>query len=234
MVKSSTDELQQKCGYRFQNLSLLKLALTHSSYANEVRNDNKENNERIEFLGDAVLEVVVSEYLYTNYPSMPEGELTKLRAGVVREHSIAKKARQLELSSFIYLGKGEESSRDNMRDSILADAFEAVTGAIYLDGGLDAAKTFLLGMLEGDIKKLSKSFRKLDCKTRLQEIVQKKGRYKLQYEITGERGPDHNKVFVAQVMLGTEILGQGEGRSKKEAEQSAANAALRRFENEIE
>ena len=229
MLKEGLAALEEETGYVFRNKELLALALTHSSYANENKSGNRANNERLEFLGDAVLELVISEYVFKHFGDMPEGGLTKLRAGIVCEPTIAKKARELSFNRYVFLGKGEEQSRENMRDSILADTFEAVTGAIYLDGGLAAAKNFLLRVLSEEISELKTSYRNLDCKTRLQEVVQRSGKKTLSYTITDERGPDHNKIFAAQVNLNGEPLGAGEGRSKKEAEQSAAYDALQKL-----
>lgn len=227
MFEEEFSAFENKIGYRFKDRSLLELALTHSSYANEVKGDKSASNERLEFLGDAVLELVISEYIYSEFGQMPEGELTKLRAAVVCEASLAKKAREYGVFNFMFLGKGEEPSRDHMRDSILADAFESVAGAIYLDGGLEAARAFLLHSLKDYINFIKDDFRRLDCKTKLQEIIQKNGENVLHYEIVGESGPDHDKTFFSHVMLNGKVIGKGEGRSKKEADQSAAMDALK-------
>jgi len=227
MFEKDIETFENTIGYNFKDKELLKLALTHSSYANEVKGAKKANNERLEFLGDAVLELGISEYIYKMFPEMPEGELTKLRAGVVCEPSLAKKARFFEVYDYIFLGKGEEASRDHMRDSILADAFESIIGAIYLDGGFEPAKKFLLDSLKDYIDEIKDSFRSLDCKTKLQEIIQRNGENVLRYEIVGESGPDHDKVFYSNVMLNGKVIGKGEGKSKKEADQSAAMDALK-------
>ncbi|MBR0104873.1 MAG: ribonuclease III [Firmicutes bacterium] len=227
MFEKDLSAFENTIGYIFKDKELIKLALTHSSYANEVKGAKKANNERLEFLGDAVLELGISEYIYKMFPEMPEGELTKLRAGVVCEPSLAKKARYYEVYDYMFLGKGEEASRDHMRDSILADAFESIIGAIYLDGGFEPAKKFLLDSLKDYIDEIKDSFRSLDCKTKLQEIIQRNGENVLKYEIVGESGPDHDKVFYSNVMLNGKVIGKGEGKSKKEADQSAAMDALK-------
>ncbi|MBQ2678661.1 MAG: ribonuclease III [Firmicutes bacterium] len=227
MFEKDLSAFENTIGYIFKDKELIKLALTHSSYANEVKGAKKANNERLEFLGDAVLELGISEYIYKMFPEMPEGELTKLRAGVVCEPSLAKKARYYEVYDYMFLGKGEEASRDHMRDSILADAFESIIGAIYLDGGFEPAKKFLLDGLKDYIDEIKDSFRSLDCKTKLQEIIQRNGENVLKYEIVGESGPDHDKVFYSNVMLNGKVIGKGEGKSKKEADQSAAMDALK-------
>lgn len=220
------EEFERKIEYTFLNKHLLRLALTHSSYANEIKRGGHENNERLEFLGDAVLDMVVSEYMYRQFPQMPEGELTKLRAAVVCEGSLAELARKLGIGCCILLGKGEESTGGRNRDSILADAFEAVIGAVCIDGGIEAAQAYVMRTMEGRIAETKNNFRSLDCKTHLQEIIQKISKIPLQYAIVREHGPDHDKVFVAEVTHEGRILGSGSGKSKKEAEQNAANNAL--------
>ncbi|MBQ4347752.1 MAG: ribonuclease III [Firmicutes bacterium] len=230
MPAGELSALETELGYDFKNKALLRLALTHSSYANESGLGRGGSNERTEFLGDAVLELVISRYIFDLFSDMPEGELTKLRAGIVCEPTIAARARALELNKYILLGKGEENNRENMRDSILADAFEAVAGAIYLDGGFEAATRFLLKELASSVEEIKDNFRSRDFKTSLQELVQKKNpRNVVSYKITGERGPDHMKVFAACALINGHPLGMGEGRSKKEAEQSAAKDALEKF-----
>lgn len=220
------EEFERKIKYTFADKSLLTLALTHSSYANETKKGSHENNERLEFLGDAVLDMVVSEYLYRRFPKMPEGELTKLRAAVVCEGSLAELSRGLGLGRCLLLGKGEESTGGRNRDSILADAFEAIIGAICIDGGMEAVTSYIMDFMKGQIEKTKGNFRDLDCKTHLQEVIQKISKVPLHYAIVDEQGPDHNKVFVAEVTHEGRLLGRGSGRSKKEAEQNAANNAL--------
>lgn len=215
--------------YKFNNIDLLKKAFTHSSYANEKHIEKYDNNERIEFLGDAVLELVISDYIYRSFPHMPEGELTKLRAGTVCEGSLAERARIIRLNQFLMLGKGEEATGGRERDSILADAFEAVIGAIYLDGGIEAASKHILNQLTETVNKIKAAINIIDCKTRLQEEIQKTSKEPLQYEIIKEEGPDHNKVFTSSVRHCSKVLGIGAGKSKKEAEQAAALNALKKM-----
>lgn len=218
------EELQKSIGYSFKNTSLLRTALTHSSYANEVRSG--ESNERLEFLGDSVLSVVVSEYIYGHFKHKNEGELTRLRASVVCEASLAKYAAKIGLGRCLLMGHGEMMSRGYERASILSDAFEAVIAAMFLDGGMDVAKEFVLRFTVPDLSGAAGS-RGNDYKTRLQEIVQQTEGEVLEYVLVGESGPDHRKHFVFEVRLNSNILGRGGGRSKKEAEQNAAHEALR-------
>lgn len=220
------EEFEKKLGYHFKENNLLLLALTHSSFANESKKGSHENNERLEFLGDAVLDMVVSEYIYRQFPEMPEGEMTKLRAAVVCEGSLAQLSRKLGVGRNLFLGKGEESTGGRTRDSILADAFEAIIGAVCIDGGIEAATQYVMRFMKEQIEKTKPGFHNLDCKTHLQEVVQKISKVPLQYAIVDEKGPDHNKVFLAEVTHDGKVLGQGSGRSKKEAEQNAAHAAL--------
>ena len=226
------EEFEKKIDYTFQDKSLLKLALTHSSYANENKRGSHENNERLEFLGDAVLDMVVGEYLYRTFPQMPEGELTKLRAAVVCEGTLAGLSRNLGMGRCLLLGKGEESTGGRDRESILADAFEAVIGAVCIDGGILAASDYVMRFLKAPIEEMKGNFRTLDCKTCLQEIIQRNSKVPLQYRIIGEEGPDHNKLFVAEVDHDGKVLGCGRGKSKKEAEQAAANDALEKMKEE--
>lgn len=222
---------EKRIDYKFKDKEKIKLAFTHSSYANEHRNTISENNERLEFLGDAVLDMVVSEYIYKKFPKMPEGELTKLRAGVVCEGSLAKIAREFEFGKYLLLGKGEESTGGRNRDSILADAFEAVIGAICIDGGIESVSKYIMSFMEKVIDDMKINFRTLDCKTHLQEIIQKNSKNPIVYKIIDEKGPDHDKVFIAGVYHNDITLGIGEGKSKKEAEQNAAYNALEKIEN---
>lgn len=220
-------EFEEKIGYSFKDKSLLELALTHSSYANE--NKLKKNNERFEFLGDSVLGFVTAEYLFSEYKNRPEGEMTKLRAAVVCEKSLFKFAEQIDLGKYILLGRGEESTGGRNRPSVVSDAFEAVVAAIYLDGGMDAAKPYILKFIKDAVKKEA-SFK--DNKSLLQEEIQKVKGNTLSYEEVGEEGPDHDKTFVFRVLLNGKILGEGKGKSKKEAEQNAAGNALNKIYNE--
>ena len=215
--------LEETIGYTFRNKELIYQALSHSSYANERKHPGG-SNERLEFLGDSVLSIVVSDYLYKNL-NVAEGELTKLRASLVCEKSLHIFARQIHLGDYLMLGKGEENTGGRERPSILADAFEAVIAAIYLDGGLEAAAKHILHFMPEDIKVTQKPVFS-DFKTVLQEIVQKNPEEKVEYVLIGEEGPDHNKRFVVEVRLNSQVIGKGKGRSKKEAEQLAAKEAL--------
>lgn len=217
-------ELEGSICYKFKNKDLIVNALSHSSYANENKQPQG-SNERLEFLGDSVLSVVVSEYLYTHLASVAEGDLTKLRASLVCEKSLHGFARKIDLGRYLLLGKGEENTGGRERPSILADAFEAVIAAIYLDGGMDAARAHILRFMPQDLKKGAKAAFG-DFKTVLQEIVQKNPEEKVEYVLIGEEGPDHNKRFVVEVMLNSQVIGKGKGRSKKDAEQLAAKEAL--------
>lgn len=212
--------------YDFKDFSLLETALTHSSFAHECKGKNMENNERLEFLGDAVLELVISSFIFEKFSDLPEGELTKLRANIVCEGSLSKMARMINIGENIRLGKGEEHTGGRNRDSILADAFEAVIGAIYIDGGFFAAREFILNHMEEAIYEMRKTFSMSDCKTSLQEIIQKTSKNPVSYLIVDEFGPAHEKTFVVEVRHENRILGRGRGRSKKEAEQNAAGNAI--------
>ncbi|KNY26034.1 ribonuclease III [Pseudobacteroides cellulosolvens] len=217
---------EEKINYKFKNRKNIILALTHSSYANENRNDNLTSNERLEFLGDAVLNIIISETIYSNYPNLSEGQLTKVRANIVCEQSLVKCSNNIEVGKFLLLGKGEDLSGGRTRTSILSDAFEAIIGAVYLDGGMKNVKAFVLQQMDHLIKDAVLGIIFLDYKTQFQEIVQKDGEKKIIYEILEENGPDHDKEFVAQVKIMNKVVGKGKGKSKKEAEQAAAKAAL--------
>lgn len=219
----SIQQLQQVIHYQFHNITFLEVALTHSSYANEMRHQVR-YNERQEFLGDAVLSIIVSDYLFNNY-TVPEGDLTKLRAALVCERSLDVMANKIGLGDYLRLGHGEEMTGGRTRPSIIADAFEAMIAAIYLDSGIESAREFVLPfvieMLEHED---SLSFK--DYKTILQEIIQQNPEEKLVYKLVGEKGPDHDKRFVVEVLLNSNVIGKGQGRSKKTAEQMAAKEAL--------
>ena len=217
-------ELEKRINYTFQNRELIYEALSHSSYANEKKKQRR-SNERLEFLGDSVLSVVVSQYLFTHYPDLPEGELTKIRAALVCEKSLHRFALQIGLGEFLMLGKGEEHTGGRERPSILADAFEAVIAAIYLDGGLEAARKHILRFLPKNIPE-NRSLLFGDYKTALQEVIQKNPEEKVEYVLRSETGPDHDKSFVVEVRLNSNVIGKGNGKSKKEAEQMAAKEAL--------
>lgn len=217
-------QLEDAIHYHFQDPALLREALSHSSYANESKK-GRHSNERLEFLGDSVLSLVVSQYLFEHYKHLPEGELTKIRASLVCERALHAFAQQIDLGDYLLLGKGEEHTGGRERPSILADAFEAVIAAIYLDGGLDAARKHILSFLpvNGDIRE-AVSFD--DYKTILQEVIQQNPEEKVEYVLVGQSGPDHDKAFVVQVLLNSNVIGTGKGRSKKQAEQLAAKEAL--------
>ena len=217
--------LEENIKYSFKNITLLENALSHSSYANE-KHLKYGSNERLEFLGDAVLSVIVADYLYKNFSDKPEGELTKLRASLVCEKSLCGFARSLKLGNFLLLGRGEELGGGRERDSILADAFEAVLAAIYLDGGMEAAREYVLHFI---IEELSHTEDEAfhDYKTILQEIIQRNPEERLSYVLCSESGPDHNKSFTVEVCLNSNVIGSGTGKTKKRAEQMAAKDALK-------
>lgn len=225
------NEIQNKTGYKFRKIELLNRALTHSSYANEHKRFKIMYNERLEFLGDSVLGLIVSDYIFMKYSDYPEGELTKLRATVVCEPSLSFIAKQIDLGKYLLLGKGEEVTGGRERVSILADAFEALIGAIYIDGKFVNAKVFVLKYMTGIIENAVNG-RELfiDYKTQLQELLQKKTKARIEYKIVSEEGPDHNKTFYTEVAVKNEVLGKGFGKSKKEAEQNAAKVALERMD----
>ena len=217
-------DLEIAIGYRFQNITLLQNALSHSSYANERWHDSLKSNERLEFLGDSILGMVTAEYLYRNFPQRPEGELTRMRADMVCERALASVAERIELGQHLLLGHGEEAGGGRNRDSILADAVESVIAACFLDGGMEAARNFIntFVLTEVPVQKL----RNADYKTALQELVQQKKNQVLAYVLVGESGPDHDKQFQVEVKLNGRVVGTGVGKSKKRAEQMAAQAAM--------
>lgn len=217
----SITDFEAIIGYEFKDKELLKTALTHSSYANE--NKLPHDNERLEFLGDSVLGFVTAEYLFSQFRTRPEGELTKLRAAVVCEKSLFRFAEKISLGEHIFMGRGEEHSGGRNRPSIVSDAFEAVIAAMYLDGGIDVVKPYILGFIKDAVKREA-NFK--DNKSLLQEEIQKNKGNTIAYEEIGESGPDHEKVFSFVVKLNGEVIGKGEGKSKKEAEQAAAGNAL--------
>lgn len=216
-------QLQKVIGYQFKDPNYLKIALTHSSYANESRQISA-NNERQEFLGDAVLSLIVADYIFC-HRKVPEGELTKIRASLVCEAALAQFAQQIELGNYLMLGRGEEHNGGRTRPSILADAFEALIAAIYLDGGMTAARDFVLPFISDTVENAAGTDLH-DYKTQLQEIIQKNPEERVSYILVDERGPDHDKWFSVQVHLNSNIIGAGEGKSKKIAEQQAAREAL--------
>jgi ribonuclease-3 len=217
------DILEKNIGYKFKNIALLKNALTHTSYAYE---HNVASNEKLEFLGDSILEFISSDYMYGKYTNLKEGEMTKVRATVVCEKSLHKIALKHDFSDFLYLGKSEIMTGGNKRPAILADSVEAVIAAIYMDGGLEPARKFIIENLKEEIEIATKNVGKKDYKTVLQEELQKNGEVKIEYKIIKETGPDHDKRFEAEVCLNGNVLATGEGKSKKEAEMQAAKKAL--------
>ena len=220
--------LENAIGYQFKTVALLQNALSHSSYANEQFHNSLKSNERLEFLGDSVLGMVVAEHLYRAFPQRPEGELTRMRADMVCETSLAAIADTLHLGDYLLLGRGEEQGGGRSRPSILADAVESVIAAIYLDGGFAAAENFIkkFVLCHVPVTKLQNA----DYKTALQELVQQEKGQAVVYTLTGQSGPDHNKQFVVQVSLNGRVIGEGTGTSKKRAEQSAAHAALEKLQ----
>lgn len=222
-MSRNVKELEEKIGYNFKDSHLLRHAVTHSSYVNEKHMKKADCNERLEFLGDAVLELISSEYLFFENQTMPEGELTKLRASMVCEKALAFCARDLELGSYLLLGKGEDATGGRFRESITSDALEALIGAIYLDGGFANAKEFILKYILNDLEGKRLFY---DSKTILQEIVQSNFKEPVSYELLGEKGPDHNKVFEVAVRIGDDRYGVGFGRTKKAAEQEAAYQSI--------
>ena len=217
-------QIETKIGYKFKNAALLKDAFTHSSYANE-NPKSAHSNERLEFLGDAVLGFLAAEWLYKTYPGKSEGELTRIRAGIVCEQSLAETARELDIGSLLRLGKGEESGGGRNRQSMQADAVEALLSAVYLDAGIDKARDFVMRFIIADKLSGEHSSISADYKTLLQEIIQRDRSASLSYNLTGESGPDHDKRFFVEVLLNDAAVGRGEGKSKKEAEQRAARDA---------
>ena len=218
------EALEEKLGYRFTNRALLENALTHSSYANENKAKGLQSNERLEFLGDSVLGMVVADYLFRTHPDLPEGDLTRTRAALVCEGSLVEVAQCLELGAYLKLGKGEEAGGGRERPSIIADAVEAVLAAVYLDGGIGSARKIIQKfILSREVAGLTKP---RDYKTALQELVQRESGQVLAYQLVGEEGPDHDKRFFVEVDLNGTPVGSGQGRSKKEAEQMAAKAAI--------
>ncbi len=221
-------DFQNIIQYDFSNVDLLRNALTHSSFINEGKSSQTGNNERLEFLGDAVLDAVISEYLYKRLDNVEEGELTKLRAVIVCERSLAVCGGRISIGSFLRLGKGEENSGGRKRSSIIADALEAVIGAIYLDGGWNAVQSFVICIFSELIEDAVSGKLHMDYKTEVQERLQAQGETDISYVIEREEGPDHDKTFYANLVFQGTVIGSGSGRSKKEAEQQAAKQALER------
>ena len=226
---SNLHDLEKKINYTFKNFDLLKRAMMHSSYINEKRMQKYECNERLEFLGDAVLELVSSEFLFLDMPKVSEGKLTKTRASMVCEPALAYCARDIDLGSYLLLGKGEDATGGRERESVTSDALEALIGAIYLDGGFTNAKEFIHKFILTDLENKKLFY---DSKTILQEIVQAKTDESIVYELIKEEGPDHNKSFTVQALIGDKAYGTGEGRTKKAAEQKAAYEAILKLKKE--
>ena len=215
--------LEKNIGYKFKNIDLLKNALTHTSYANEHKINS---NEKLEFLGDSILEFISSKYIFNNYPKLKEGEMTKVRATVVCEESLYKIAKKHNFSDFLFVGKSEQLHQGNRKVAIMADSVEAVIAAMYFDGGLENVEKFIVENLKDEIEIATKNVGIKDHKTVLQEKLQEHGNVEIKYEIISETGPDHNKTFVAQVKLNGKVLADGVGKTKKQAEQEAARKAL--------
>ncbi len=222
--------LENRIGYHFRDARLLETALTHSSYANERRAPDVMSYERLEFLGDSILGLTTAEYLYAHEPALPEGQMTRLRAELVCESSLHKTALALGLGQFMRLGRGEERTGGRERASILADMVEAIIAAIYLDSGMAEAKAFIMTHILADAQ-IGEEHRSADYKTALQELVQQRGEVQIRYELIGQSGPDHNKVFTFSVSVDGETVGSGSGRTKKEAEQMAARRALEKLDS---
>ena len=217
-------EFEKKINYTFNDKELIFTALSHSSFANEDKKHRK-SNERLEFLGDSVLSLVVSDFIFEHYTHLPEGELTKLRASLVCEKALYEFSKKINLGDFLMLGKGEENTHGRERPSILADAFEAVIAAVYLDGGLDVVREYILGFIPKNLNPRSPAVK--DYKTVLQEVIQKNPEEKVSYVLVDESGPDHDKNFTVAVMLNSNVIGRGTGKSKKNAEQMAAKESLK-------
>ena len=233
MQETRKQQLQSFCqalGVQMHDLELLDMALTHTSYAHEAKQQPKpQHNERIEFLGDSVLSIIVSTYMYNNFPELAEGQLTKLRAHLVCEYSLFEYAKKIHLGDYLQLGRGEDFTGGRERPSILADAFESVLGAIYLDQGMEVARTYLLGLMQPEIDYICRHGIFNDYKTRLQEYLQRDGEVEITYRLLGSSGPEHNKVFTSEVIFEGKVIGKGQGHSKKDSEQHAAQDALRKL-----
>lgn len=226
-------DLERKIKYNFKNKDILNLSLTHSSYAYEKDNKSNAQNERLEFLGDAVLNLIVSDYIYYRYPEKPEGELAKIRAFLVNKTVLAKIAKKLDIGHYLLLGKGEELTGGRKRNSILANAVEAIIGAIYLDKGIKEVRKFIICQLEKDMELLERDGKyNIDSKTLLQEITQEKFKVLPEYRVVRIKGPDHKRLYEIDVLIKDKVSGFGTGRSKKEAEQRAALMAIEKLEKE--
>lgn len=227
MDNQLTTELKERYGIVFHDVNLLEQAFTHSSYVNEHRYLKLSDNERLEFLGDAVLELLVSQYLYKQFPDLPEGKLTKMRAAIVREDSLSKFAKECHFDQYILLGKGEENSGGRQRPALLCDLFEAFLGALYLDQKAPAAKKFIAEVIFPKIDAGAFSH-EMDHKTHLQEVLQRQGDVNIEYRLVNEEGPAHDRIFSVEVFVDEKLIGEGQGKSKKLAEQDAAEKALKK------
>ncbi|HAS74898.1 MAG TPA: ribonuclease III [Clostridiales bacterium UBA8960] len=219
--------LQELMGYKFKDISFLTRAMTHSSYSNENKKEKLKNNERLEFLGDSVLGLIISEYLFSHYLNLEEGQLTKIRAKIVCEASLGSASKALRLGEFMLFGRGEEMTGGRERTSILSDAFEALIAALFLDGGMEEARNFVLRRLSAVIEDAVQGRLFVDYKTRLQEVIQIQKGNRIKYDIVREEGPDHSKIFYTEVKLNDVVIGIGSGHSKKESEQEAAKEGLK-------
>ncbi len=228
MNEHNLEILQKNIDYQFKNIELLKNALTHTSYAYE---HNTKSNEKLEFLGDSILEFISSDYIYKNYPKLKEGEMTKVRATVVCESSLYKIAKKHNFGDFLYTGKSEKVSKGNQKPAILADSVEAIIAGIYLDGGLESAKKFIIENLKDEIEIATKHVGIKDYKTVLQEKLQENGNIKIEYKIIKETGPDHDKTFEAEVLVEGKKIATGIGKNKKHAEMEAARKALKQIQS---
>lgn len=226
---NNLSDFEETIKYSFKNKENLILALTHSSFANENKQLKLMSNERLEFLGDAVLNIIISERIYLKHKELNEGEMTKTRSIIVCEASLVKCANKINISKYLLLGKGEELTGGRSRPSILSDAFEALIGAIYVDGGIRSTRKFINNTMKQVIEDAIKGEDYLDYKTQFQEIVQSSGEKRISYEVLDEKGPDHDKTFITQVKIEDKVMGMGKGKSKKEAEQNAAKDALKRL-----
>jgi len=229
MLTNCLKELERRLGYHFKNSALLQQAITHKSYLNEARERSQKDNERLEFLGDAVLDLLISQGLLLHYPDTPEGELSKMKARIVSETALAKVARRLEIGHYLLLGRGEEITQGRAKPSLLANALEAILAAIYLDGGLEPVSRVIQKVFQDDIEELLKTEAYTDYKTELQELCQRDYEILPTYTVLSESGPDHQKTFEVQISIKGSVYGRGLGRSKKEAEQQAAREALEKL-----
>lgn len=232
--KNKVKSLEKSINYSFKHLRYLEEALTHSSYSNESKDKGIRHNERIEFLGDSVLNLVISDYIFRTYTSLSEGELTKIRANVVCEQTLSEVAKNIDLGIYLLLGKGEDLGGGRKRNSVLADALESLVGAMYLDGGLDNASRFIIREFETIVELASRGNINRDFKTIFQEKIQSASDKKITYRVVEESGPDHDKTFEIEIIVGEHPLARGKGRSKKEAEQDAAKKALERYDQVYE